>query len=65
MILWRILRTLEQIEERLGTLHPLPGAAPSPQKEGVVGAANSADEWIQAGIDNILSYQAGKKEEKE
>lgn len=52
MILREILETLERIELRLGA-----DLRPGPEGTG------AGDEWMQKGIDSILSYQAGKKEE--
>lgn len=52
MILREILDALERIETRLG-------AASRPGPDGT----GAGDEWMQKGIDSILSYQVGKKEE--
>lgn len=66
MILREILESLQRIEETLGRRgteggqpemeRPVSGAEPA-------GAGKSADEWIQKGLDSIMSYQVGKKEE--
>lgn len=51
MLLWKIWKALERIEgkiDRLGT----------PPKE-----TRGSDEWIQKGLDSIMSFQAGKKGE--
>lgn len=69
MILREILETLERIEERLGGKTasgsqsgghrdpPLPQTAEPLLQE----KAAAADEWMQAGIDSILCYQAGRE----
>lgn len=55
MILREILEALERIEKQMGT---------APRQGSASGfAADAADEWMQRGIDSILSYQVGKKEE--
>lgn len=51
MILREILETLQRIEEKMGAGGS--GLAP----------AESTDEWIQKGLDSIMSFQAGKKKE--
>ena len=57
MILREMMESLRRIEEMLGRM----GAAGG-EPAGSIGAGG--DEWMQKGIDNILAYQAGKKEEK-
>ena len=45
--------------DRMGTPHP-PQAVPLPLE----GKALRKDEWVQEGIDNILSYSVEKKEDE-
>lgn len=59
-----IILTLERIERRQKLiLEKLDQMSARPQADAGNGPFN--DKWLQDGIDNILSYQAGKKREGE
>jgi len=61
LAVWRLEEGQQEILaqlEKLQTPHPSPAATPSPQGEGLAG-----DEWVQKGIDNIMSFSVGKKKE--
>ena len=64
-VLLALYRMEEQQQEILAKLdrmeapHPSSAATPSPQGEGLT----RADEWVQQGIDNIMSFQAGRQRE--
>ena len=57
MVLKNMVRALERIERRQQMILER-------LKVPETTAADPADKWMEKGIDNILSYQAGKKEGK-
>lgn len=60
LAVWRLEEGQQEILaklEKLGTPHP----APAVQGEGC--AVREDDAWVQKGIDNIMSFQVGKKKE--
>lgn len=57
MILWKIYQALERIEDKLDHIV---------QREAESGEAlPGTDEWMQKGLDSIMSFQAGRKRESE
>lgn len=60
MILREIMQTLERIEHNQRDILSRMGAAEDKRGEP---AAEAGDKWLQDGIDSIMSYQAGKKED--
>lgn len=58
----RIDSNLDKISRELAGMVERAVQCPAPTKEE---AAGQGDKWLQDGIDNIMSYQAGKKREGE
>lgn len=62
----RIEGNLEKISRELAKMVGQRGYPQAVQPSGVGAASDrEPDKWLQDGIDNILSYQAGKKREGE